>query len=372
MRDVEVEADLRGQRLVTLALQLGDDRGQALGAALQNILDELLLFHTDDLGDVVAPLQDLRIRPFHRVRDAGDDLVQEWPGLLCFEHEVAAPDQLAQDVTPAVVRWQDPVADAEGHGAAVVRQEAQRTHIRLADGLLYRGHDRRKDVGLKVRQDALQDRAHPLQSHARVDVLLGQRRELSALQAVELREDEVPNLDVRGVGAPVIDLRAWAAGAVGTVLDGVRRPEILFGPELFYLVGGHADLVLPDIQRLGVVLVDRDPQVLGVDLEDGRHVLPGPLDGLLLKVVAEGEIAQHLKERMVVGGGPDLVQVAGAETLLAARGPHHVRLPAEEVVLELVHPRRGEEHGRVVRGHERVARHTGVPLGGEEIEEAVP
>ena len=50
-----------------------------------------------------------------------------------------------------------------------------------------------------VRLDALQHRGHPLEAHAGVDVLARQRAEVvgRVADAVELREDQVPDLDLR-------------------------------------------------------------------------------------------------------------------------------------------------------------------------------
>ena len=84
--------------------------------------------------------------------------------------------------------------------------------------------------------------------------------------------------------------------------------------------------------------------------------LPGPEDRFALEVVAEAEVAQHFEERMVVGRAADVLDIARAEAFLAGRGPGEVELAAaEEVVLELVHARRREQHGRVPAGHQHVA-----------------
>ena len=86
-----------------------------------------------------------------------------------------------------------------------------------------------------------------------------------------------------------------------------------------------------------------------------RRELPGELDRLVLEVVAEGEVAEHLEERQVPGGVADVVDVDRAKDLLAvgqARGRR--RLLTEEVGLQRVHPGDGQERRGVVRGgHER-------------------
>ena len=59
---------------------------------------------------------------------------------------------------------------------------------------------------------------------------------------------------------------------------------------------------------------------------------------------------------MVSGGPPHVVDVAGAEALLAGRGPRELQLAlAEKMILELVHAGGREEHRGIPAGHEHVA-----------------
>ena len=91
------------------------------------------------------------------------------------------------------------------------------------------------------------------------------------------------------------------------------------------------------------------------------------MDRLALEIVAEAEVAQHLEEGVVVGGAADVVDVAGAEAFLAGRGPGELQLAAaEEMVLELVHAGRGEQHRGVPARHQHVAGPADAALGLEE------
>ena len=108
---------------------------------------------------------------------------------------------------------------------------------------------------------------------------------------------------------------------------------------------------------------------LGIDAQPllAGQELPGPEDGFAFEVVAEAEVAQHFEERMVVGRAADVIDVARAEAFLAGRGPREVELAAaEEVVLELVHAGRREQHGRVPAGHQHVAGPANATFGLEE------
>ena len=74
------------------------------------------------------------------------------------------------------------------------------------------------------------------------------------------------------------------------------------------------------------------------------------LDGALLEVVADREVAEHLEEREVARGVADVLDVGRAEALLAARQPVVRRLlDAREVGLERVHARGREQDRRIER-----------------------
>ena len=113
---------------------------------------------------------------------------------------------------------------------------------------------------------------------------------------------------------------------------------------------------------------------------------PAPVDGLFFEVVAEGPVAEHLEKRVMVSVEADVIEVvvlaAGADALLRIGGAGVAAgdcarpfadigaALAEEDGDELVHARVGEEEVRRIR-HERAARHDGVLLLTEEIEEAL-
>ena len=218
--------------------------------------------------------------------------------------------------------------------------------------------------------DALQHRGRPLQAHARVDVLAGQRPQIvgRVAHAVELREDQVPDFDL-AEGRVVVDFAARAADAVGALAGGVGRPEVFVLAQPLQPLGRQLDLVQPDAGRLVVVEVDRGREPFGVQPEPllAGQKLPRPVDGLALEIVAEAEVAQHLEEGVVVGGAADVVDVARAQAFLAGRGPGELQLAAaEEMVLELVHAGRREQHRGVPAGHQHVAGPADAALGLEE------
>ena len=97
----------------------------------------------------------------------------------------------------------------------------------------------------------------------------------------------------------------------------------------------------------------RDPDPLGVEAEALGRQLVGELDGALLEVVADREVAEHLEEGEVPRGQADVLDVGGAEALLARGQPLRRRLLlAPEVRLERLHARGREQHatGRKLAG----------------------
>src|SRR5439155_7739263 len=112
-----------------------------------------------------------------------------------------------------------------------------------------------------------------------------------------------------------------AARAAGTGRPGL--PEVLLAVAGDDPLARDADrqprldrlLVGPEPQLL-VALEDRDPDIVGVEAEDVQRRLPGKLDGALLEVVADGEVAEHLEEREVPRGRADDVDVRRAKARL--------------------------------------------------------
>ena len=171
-----------------------------------------------------------------------------------------------------------------------------------------------------------------------------------------------------------MDLRARAARA------GVAHgPEVVLQAELVDAVAGHA-LLGPQLEGLlvpgdaALAVEHGDGQALGVQAERLRDELPAVRDGVRLEVVAEGEVAEHLEERVVPGGEAHVVEVvvlaAGAHALLRGGGARVVALlAAGEDVLELDHAGVGEQQRRVVLGDERRGGDAAVAALLEELEE---
>ena len=228
----------------------------------------------------------------------------------------------------------------------------------------------------------LQDRGDALEPHAGVDRGPRQVDPLVGRDLLELHEHQVPDFDeavavlIRAARRaarhvrPVIvkDLRAGAAGA-----GLAHGPEIVRGRDADDALFGQACDLAPERVRLVVLGEDRDREPLFRQAVVLRDQPPGELDGALLEVVAEREVAQHLEEGVVARGVADVIEVvvlaARPHAFLGGRGaPVGPGLGTGEDVLELHHAGIGEHQSRVVARHERARLHDLVLVTGEIVE----
>ena len=249
-----------------------------------------------------------------------------------------------------------------------------------------------EQVDFVVAMHVLQHSGQTFQPHAGIDAWRRQLRECAVGRAIELHEDEVPDLDEaiavlvgrsrRTAGnfraVVVEDFRARSAGAgIGHLPEivGCERRALVVA-DAHDALRRQADFLVPQIVGLVVGLIDRHQQAILRQLEHAGQKLPRPVDRFALEVVAEGPVAEHFEECVVARGIADRVEIvvlaAGAQTPLHVGRTHVVELfAAEEHVLELDHPRVREQQRRIVAGHERRRRHDRVALGLEEVEKGL-
>ncbi len=310
---------------------------------LQRVAEALLLTgeHADD---EVAVLDHVGIGVAHHVDRSLD---QAWHHELIGAEQVGvahgASQDPAQHVAASFVRREHTVADQHRRRPGVLGEHAQGEAVAIvvvADAIRLAGHrlggldQRQHEVGLPHRVDALQQRQDPLEPGPRVDRRLGQCRARAVGRLVELHEHQVPELH------EAIALRVVERAAVGperrAAIDvdlgarparaGVAHlPEIVLVAESLDPLHRHADLLVPDLLGLVVVLVNGDPEAVAVEAPTaaggiGGDEVPAPRDDLALEVVAEAEVAHHLEEHEVTLGAPDVVEIvvlaAGAGALL--------------------------------------------------------
>ena len=298
------------------------------------------------------------------------------------------PQQTAQDVAPALVAGKHAVGDHEGGSADMVGDDPQRhVHLHaLAVSCAGQLSDLVGDVhdGIHIEQGVhvLTDHRQTLQTHAGVDVLLGQLGIVAVAVVVELGEDVVPDLHVAvtvaadgaaGFAAAVlfatvvVNFRAGAAGA-GTML-----PEVVLLAEAENTLGGDAHFLVPNLKGFVVVFVDGGVQPVLVQTDHLGQELPAPCNGLVLEVIAEGEVAQHLKIGAVAGSVADVLNIAGTDALLAGGDPVTGRLLlAGKVGLHGCHAGVDQQQRGIVLGDQGKAGQTQMVFGLKEVQEHFP
>ena len=361
---VQLERVRAGEDGLALLLVGVQKFGEDLHAAVDG-LGKVLLLGADDLGDIGLTLAQLRIMAFVLVHDRIHDLIEERT-VDAKQLAVAggSSQQAAQHVAAALVAGQHAVADHKGSRADVVGDDAQ-GHVFLAALAVARAGDLRdlvRDVHHRVdveeRINVLAHNGQALKTHAGVDVLLLELGVVVVAVVVELGEDDVPDLHIAvavaadgaaGLAAAVLFAAVVVNFRAGAARTGAVLPEVVLLAELENAVLGDADLLVPDAERLvvggrGLVAGEnRGIQAVRVEADPlgARQEFPRPVDGLGLEIVAEREVAEHFKVRAVARGVADVLDVAGADALLA--GGHAVA------------------RGLLLAGEERFhRRHTGV------------
>ena len=311
----------------------------------------------------------------------------------------AAPQDAAQHIAAALVAGQDAVGHQKRRGASMIRDDPQ-GDVRLGAGavpdpaqILHAGDDRPQEVGVEVARHALQHGRQPLQPGAGVDAGTRQRRQHAVAAPLELHEHQVPELQVpiavapHGAGrTPASHRRTLVVEDLGARAAGSRvahRPEVVLGG------AGHDPgirdvsaperaglLVRPELHRR-IALVNGGPQPLGRQAKGRRQEFPRQGDRVVLEVIAEREIPQHLEEGMVPRRPPHVLQVvvlaSRADALLRRDGPSiGALLAAGEHVLELHHPGVGEEQRGIGLRDQRGAGDVRVAVAAEEVDEGAP
>ena len=97
------------------------------------------------------------------------------------------------------------------------------------------------------------------------------------------------------------------------------------------------------------------------------------MDGLVLEVIAKGEVAQHLKIGAVAGSMADVLNIAGTDALLAGGDPVTGRLLlAGEEGLHGRHTGVDQQQRRVILRDQGKAGQTQMVFGLKEVQEHFP
>ena len=243
-----------------------------------------------------------------------------------------------------------------------------------------------KQVDVVIVVLALKNGRNAFQPRAGVDRGFWQRVADAALELLELHEHEIPDLD-EAVAILFWGTRRSAPDLVAMVVEDFRTGPAGAGIAHLPEIVGTGDTddarlrqprdLLPEIERLVVVDIDRRRQFILGQAEFLADELPGQFNRAVLEVVAEREIAEHLEKRVMPRGVADIVEVvmlaAGAHAFLRGGGALvGTLLDAGEDVLELHHAGIGEHQGRIVARHQRRRRHDLVAVLRKEVQKFRP
>ena len=164
-------------------------------------LAETFFFSHDDAGHQLMVLDDFRIVAAHD----GDNFVDEVGGdEVIYTKHVGMADGTTHDatqhITPAFVVGEDTIADQEGHGPAVLSQNAGRHVAGLVLAVDQAGQiaglvdQTFHFVDLKNRVDTLQQGENTFEASSGIDAWCGKKDLLATFLGVILHEHQVPEL----------------------------------------------------------------------------------------------------------------------------------------------------------------------------------
>ncbi len=246
----------------------------------------------------------------------------------------------------------DPQRDVTRFAAAIAQTE---------DGFAL-SHDRGEKVGFEVGRDPLHDGGKPFQTEASVDIFTGQGGQVAFFVLIELGEDEIVELQetaaiATGRAAPRVRAARFGPHIVKNLRIRAARsrgsggpPKVVLFPQSGDLSGWETDMVKPKIISFLVFSIYGNVYLFLRQLQDVDDELPSPLDRLAFEVVPEGEVPEHLKERVVARGAADLFDIVGSDALLASRDTRVSRFHlSPEDRFERNHPGNREEQLGVFR-----------------------
>ena len=299
---IELEGICTGENGFVVFLMLRQHLGENAHAAVDRA-GKVLLLYADDAGDIGGALAQVGIVALVLVDDRLNNITQE---RMVHAEQLAvagsAAEQAAQHIAAALIRGQHAVGDHKDGCTDVVRDDAQRDILLMAHAIVRAGdlRDLVGDVhdGVDIEQgvNVLAGNGKTLEAHAGVDVLLDEVGIVAVAVVVKLGEDVVPDLHIAVavaadgaaglaaailLAAVIIDLGAGAARA------GAMLPEVVLLAEAENAVGRDADLLVPDLERLVVVLIDGRIQAVLLEAADLRQEFPAPGNCLMLEIVAE-------------------------------------------------------------------------------------
>ena len=147
-------------------------------------------------------------------------------------------------------------------------------------------------------------------------------------------------------------------------------PEVILLAKAEDPIRRDPDILIPDLPGLIVLQVYRRIEPVRVKSHHLCQELPGPGDGLFLKVISKGKIPQHLKEGPVPGCLSYILDIPRTDTLLT--GGHTLAwrdLLSGKIRFQRRHTGIDQEQALVIMGHQGKTLHGQMSLALEELQE---
>ena len=247
---------------------------------------------------------------------------------------------------------------------------------KASDGL----NQRLENIGIIIRRFPLQRHTKTLETHTRIYDLCRQRFECTVGLTIVLHKDKVPNLynlrvalvhqrktvDSRTLGlATQVDVHFRTRTARSRI---AHFPEIIMSVtvddmvcrQMFFPIRCGFIVAFETFGR--IPLENRCIKTFRVDFQNIDQIFPRPIDSLLLEIITERPVSQHLEHRMMIRVQSNLFEVI----VLAAHPQAFLRIGypfifcrdiSQYNVFELVHSRIGKHQRGIVLNDHRCRRH---------------
>ena len=259
----------------------------------------------------------------------------------------------------------------------------QRGFAFYVQGFFGRVGQRGEQIRFKNILFVLHDHAQALQPHTGVYIILRQRLQGAVFLAVVAFKNNVPDFHKAPAVAGNVTVRVFAAFVAKVIINfaaraagagGAHGPKVVRFAQLKNTLFGHIfqpGVVGFFVARGDAAFVNAYIQFVRRNAQHARQVFPGPGDGLVFKIIAEREIAQHLKKSQVALGKAHAVNVGGAHAFLAGGGVFKAFVYAHKIGLKLHHARRSKQQGGVRMGDQRAGGNHRQAFGMKKLQKTV-
>ncbi len=230
-------------------------------------------------------------------------------------------------------------------------------------------HNILNGIDLENVVNALHNAGKSFKSHSRINIFALHFGIIAVSVAVELTENEIPDLyDIILIAlsfkACLVKFSAAANSvemylAARTARSRTMLPEIIFFAKTNNSVMWNTDIILPNLLSLVVAFVYSYPKAIGRDLKSFSEKFPCPCYGFGLEIIAEREISEHFKICTVPRSFSDAFNVGSSDALLT-RSNSYIRRNSlsQKILFQRSHTRIYKKQAFIPLRHKRRACHS--------------